>query len=292
MTFANREESRARGNPVTLYYFRYGSDAASYHAYTDAEFSVDGPDSSEATIAYTPIPIARGAVTSQGNLDKTIIPVTVPQDAELCDHFRDFAPAQVVTAVIRQGHLGDPDGEFPVVFSGRVVGMKFEASEATFELEPASTSMRRNGLRRHWQIGCPHVLYGDQCRASMTAATVTQTVQAVSGTSIELPDSWFGSIAIEKYIGGMARWTNDAGNTELRRILQIIDGRDLLLSGFLRDLEATDSIDLILGCDHTQDDCLNLHVTDESPSGPNINNYGGHDWIPQKNPFGAINRFE
>src|SRR5690606_25380278 len=147
-----------------------------FYAYTDAETAVvfEG-------ITYVPIPISRSAVKASGTLDKSALKVSVPINAEIAELFRIYPPAQVVTLVIRQGHIGDPDSEFLVHWSGRVLSTERKDSECEFSCEPIATSMRRTGLRRHYQIGCPHVLYGPRCRASKALATTVAEALTVAG---------------------------------------------------------------------------------------------------------------
>lgn len=283
MPFGIFEGSRASGIPVDLYMFRYGSQANAYYSYTDAEDPVvyDG-------IEYQPIPIQRGDISSSGTLDKSALSITVPISAGIAGLFRVYPPSQPVTAIIRQGHLNDPDAEFLAAWSGRIIQCERDESEATLTCEPIATSMRRAGLRRHYQIGCPHVLYGPQCRANQLAATIVREAFDVEATKITLPDGWYGEIDPVKYIGGMVSWTTAAG-TERRTILRVTDLRTLSLAGPTTGLVNQTNVEVTLGCNHRivfdedgnidvpQSDCVGLHN--------NVHNYGGQPWIPLSNPI-------
>lgn len=271
MTFAQREESRSLGQPVDLYLFRFGPLPTNFHAYTDAEESqvVGG-------ITYVPIPITRTAIAASGTLDKSALKVTVPRTAQIAELFRIYPPAQTVTLVIRQGHIGDPEGEFLVHWSGRVLATDRKDSECEFTCEPIGTSMRRTGLRRHYQIGCPHVLYGSRCKANKVLATLDRAALTVGGNTVDLVLGWNGSISPAKFIGGLLEWTGPRG-PEARTILRILDNVKLYLSGPTQGLIAGQSVKIVLGCNHQQSDCNNLHS--------NINNYGGQPYIPTKNPI-------
>jgi hypothetical protein len=48
-----------------------------------------------------------------------------------------------VSLIIRQGHIGDPDSEFLVIWAGRIVAAHREGGEAVLSGEPVSTSLRR-----------------------------------------------------------------------------------------------------------------------------------------------------
>jgi hypothetical protein len=278
VTFENIEESRDLGEPIDLFFFRYGSAANAYFAYTsgEQEFLLDG-------IYYTPIPIQRGKFTASGTLDKTQLEVSVPSNTDIADLFRTYPPGQVVTMLIRQGHANDPDMDFPVIWSGRVVQCERKDSVATLTGEPINTSLRRAGLRRNYQLSCPHVLYGAQCRASKIAATTTTEVINMTGTRVTLQDGWSGAIDPVKYVGGMIEWSAPAG-LERRTILRVVDLKTLLLSGPTTGISPGMNIDVILGCNHQMGvepqpdgDCLTLHN--------NIHNFGGQPWIPTSNPI-------
>jgi len=278
MTFETREESRYLGEPVDLFYFRYGSAANAFYAYTDAEQAItfDG-------VVYQPIPIKRGNFTASGTLDKTVLTLNCPINTDIANLFRVYPPGQVVTLIIRQGHVNDPDNDFPVIWTGRVIQCERDGSEANLSCEPVSTSMRRSGLRRNYQLSCPHVLYGPQCKASKLAATTTTQVINLTGSRVTLQDAWSGAINPSKYIGGMIEWNTGAG-LERRTILRIIDLKTLVLSGPTTGIVAGQNIDVILGCNHQMGvgpqpngDCQPLHN--------NIQNFGGQAWIPTSNPI-------
>lgn len=272
MTFETLEESRCLGQPVDLYYFRYGTTASAYYAYTDAEEPVtfDG-------VIYEPKPIQRGAINSSGTLDKAALQVDLPTSCDVAELFRIYPPGRSVALIIRQGHLGDGDSDFKVIWSGRILSSSREDSIDSLTCEPLSTAFRRSGLRRCYQYSCPHALYGAQCKASRLAATRAATVYATTGASVTLDSGWNGPHAVEKYIGGMIEWETAAGK-EVRTILRLTGGGNVLnLSGSTRGLTGGTEISVILGCEHNMADCETLHN--------NIQNYGGQPWIPLSSPI-------
>lgn len=284
------EASRAQGEPVELYFFRYGTSALDFYAYTDSEKPITVTLPIYGAVEFQPLPIAREAIKSSGTLDKAAITVTLPRDAEVAELFRVYPPTQSVSLFIRHGHRGDPDSEFLVVWAGRVLSCKFMHSEAELTCEPIATAMRRAILRRHYQYGCPHVLYmGNElggCRADKVAATRSTTVTAIPGaTQIQLPSGWNGGFGKLKFRNGMAEWVTPSGSVERRTVLQINEATNVItLSGVVRHLEIAGDVDIILGCDHQMDgDCKNLHN--------NVPDYGGQPWIPIKNPFKNTNNY-
>lgn len=285
MAFETIETSRRKGEPVTLYLFIAGGaeedgPLALTYAYTDAEQEI-----THGAFTYESVPALRDSVTASGTLDKVALSVRLPRDIGFATEYRVWPPAQVTTLIIRQGHLSDTDSppEFLVVWSGRVLSVGREGDECVVTGEPISSSMRRPGLRRHYQLGCPHVLYSQgegMCNASEAAGTVLGTVVAVSGIFVQLSPGWNGAAPAVKFIEGMIKWTNADGQIEARKILSVT-GDTLAVGGLLRDLTASMIISVIIGCNHLQGaggDCSDVHN--------NIQNFGGCPWIPVKNPIG------
>jgi hypothetical protein len=282
MTFEAKELSRAQGTPATLYHFAYGEDDAAYFAYTDAEQLVtfDG-------VAYQPLPIMRGSIATQGTLDKAVLDIQLPTTSGLADLYKLYAPTRIVVVIVRQGHVGETD--WPAIWVGRVINISRTGNQAVLSCEPVSTSMRRPGLRRHYQYGCMHALYGPMCKANRTAATTSSTVSSIAGNVVTLPAGWNGARAAAKYAGGLLEWTTPEGNTEIRTIMRVI-GNGLTINGLPIGLSVGTALLVSLGCAHTMDDCQNLFV--ETGTGlSNIVNYGGQPWIPTVNPIGYANQF-
>lgn len=283
MSVAQFEESIYHGEPVDLYLFRYGGSALQYLGYADSEATVTAHG-----FTFVPAPVNRDAVTSSGTLDKATIKVSLDADSPVAELFRVYPPTQPVTLVIYHGHVGDPDEEFLVTWTGRVTSCTWEDSEANLTCEPVSTSMQRTGLRRHWQYGCPHALYqGDAnggCRASKAAATQNTTVSAVSGSIVTLPAGWNGTRDKAKFVNGLVEWTAPGGGIERRPILKVNTAANVItIGGQIVGMAAGNPLKVILGCNHQMTDCADLHF--------NINDFGGQPWIPTKSPFGNTQNF-
>jgi uncharacterized phage protein (TIGR02218 family) len=250
------------------------------YAYTNAEQPItkDG-------IVFQPSTISRGAITASGTLDKSMLEVRMAQGEDIDQLYIAYPPAQVLNLVIYQGHYGDDTSvlsNYPVVWTGRVLGVQHPANETVFTCEPVSTSIKRPGLRRNYQLSCPHVLYGEQCRANRKAATRNGTVASVTSTRVTMNAGWNGPLAPAKYNGGMLGWTKTDGTLELRSILRA-EGNVLYLSGLPRGLASGMTAKVTLGCGRNMGDCSSLHN--------NIQNFGGQPWIPLTNPLAFVNNF-
>jgi hypothetical protein len=289
MSLSSYEASRFSGDPVNLYLFKYGVGQASYFGYTDAEETVNfgGND-------YQPIPIDRGKLKSTASIDKSTLTVTTEQDSELAGLYLNYPPSSVTTLVIYQGHVDDPDRDYRVVWSGIVTSCSRKGSQAEFSCKPISTMLQRNGCRRRYQYGCPHVLYsqGDGlCNASKVDATVTTTVQSINGARVILPNGWWGQRGADKFLQGMVEWIGLNGNIETRTILRVESGGlRLLLSGPATGLGPGALLNVVLGCNHKSG-------TDAQPDGDcgplhnNVLNFGGQERIPLTNPIGLVNYY-
>lgn len=275
MSFAETESSRIKGRRVNLFMIRYGESPNSYYAYTDgsADVTVDG-------IAYRARPVTRGAIVVKGNMDKAALEVRMSIDLEVAELFRIYPPSSVVSLTIYQGHLSDGDGEFLVAWAGRITSAKRSHPELVLTCEPIRTSLKRLGLRRHYQYSCSHVLYGEWCRANKAAATSSGTIASISGLRVTMNPGWAVGDP-ERYLGGMVEWVNSVGDTEVRSIIRIA-GDILSLSGALRDLSVGDTLTVVRGCSRDMPGC-NSHN--------NIQNFGGCPFIPTKNPVGRLNHF-
>lgn len=288
MSFNNYENSRTKGEPITLYHFAYVNEQQFFYTDAETEISLDGFDA-----PFVPESIQHGAIRSSGSLDKAPLEIRVPRTSGLADGFRAFPPNEVVNVVIRQMHLDDPSQEALVVWAGRVMSAAWEVNEIRFTCEPVSTSMKRTGLRRHYQLGCPHVLYGTQCLANRAAATTPGVeVMSISGSTITLEDNWLPSgwaaagKTPAKFVGGLVTWTyaSDAGDVTIKRtVLRITGSAVVHIAGPTTGLEVGADVQLVLGCNHQMTDCQTIHN--------NITNFGGQPFIPIKNPFGFSNNF-
>lgn len=187
-----------------------------------------------------------------------------------------------VGLTIFQGHDGDPAVEFLAVWSGRVISGSRKGIVATLVCEPVSTSMKRPGLRRRYQYGCPHALYGPQCGANRDAFSVTAAVMAVSGATVTFDNGWNGAFPEANFLDGLLEFTEN-GVMALRTILRVNTGLNrITVSGKVAGLGVGETVKLSLGCNHQMTGCNAFG---------NIVNFGGQPWIPKKNPIGFVNQF-
>lgn len=275
------QASRSRSVPVHLYRVSYGIGDSNTLRMTDGESPVlyEGQ-------TYQPVQIKHGEIHASGSLDKTTLELSTRYDNPLAMLFRQYPPSQVVTITVLRGEAYDPDAEFRIVWSGRVLSCNTEVYESKFTCEPIGTAVRRPGLRRNYQYGCPHVLYGSACRANKAAVSRSVPTANVEGSTVRLDIGWAGALAPEKYISGIAEWVDYRGNPVSRTILRVNQDATagfLLLSGTLDGLAPGVEITVAPGCNHQMNDCDEIFN--------NAPNHGGCPWIPIVNPVGSYNPF-
>lgn len=282
MTYDARERSQDEANPVTLFLFTYGTRATDIFAYTDFDRPV-----TYRGVEYQPRSIAREKIESAGEgLDNLNQNIRITPSAEIVTYLQRRTPSQEISVVLRQGHFDDPDEEYLVIWSGRVVGQARKDLHVEIGCESILTAIRRNGLKRRYQRSCPWALYSTECGAARRGGFPIPP--AVIGTNVVvLPGGWNGAFAADKFKGGYISWSDvDTDALHVRTIIDVGDhaqGTEIIIQGRIEGLLATTLIATTLGCNHLIGDCRQLHG--------NIVNFGGQPYIPTDNPVGFINRF-
>lgn len=288
MSYDDYEKSRSAQEIVELYLFRFGPDPDAFLALTDAEHPITF-DAGDGEVVFDPAPIERSQTKAPARLGRNALTVETPKHSPLGQKYFSFMPSGVVTLRIWSGHEPHPDAPptwsngmaFAATWAGRVLEVARTKGTIKLSCEPSGASMKRPGLRRNFQRACPHILYGSGCRADKGSATVSATVASVSSNRISLASGWNAtSFSSRKFVGGLVEWTGEHG-PEVRLILSVNEPDGLVLAGSTQGLEVSDSVSVVLGCDHTLDDCENIHE--------NVLNFGGHPWIPRKNPVNKNN---
>lgn len=275
MSFDQYESSRHDGRPIKLFKFMLGPLPEDELRYTDAETA-----QAYENRAYKPIAISHSKITANGTLDRSALTIKMQGATELQDIFRIWPPSYVVGLIIYQGHADDADNQFLSAWGGRVINAAWPNSELTLTCEPATTSLRRAGLRRNYQRSCPHALYGPQCGAPKIP--LETTALAVYARNVITVATVAGNGAA--FMNGTIEWVNASGRREMMSIRSAGNDGNLKLAGTPSTLTPGTPVKLYRGCDHTMgaSGCL-MHN--------NILNYGGQPWIPEKNPVNSLSEF-
>jgi uncharacterized phage protein (TIGR02218 family) len=266
MTYAANETGT--GSPAELFQFVYGPN---YYRYTSGAEAVTYLGQS-----FVPQPLSRGPIDETQAATQRTLTVRAFRALPVADLFKVTSPTGVVTLTIFRRHLLDTDNEFRVLWMGRVLNAAWEGNEAVLSCEPDFTSVKRTGLRRHYQRACPHALYGAGCNLSALSFSVTATVYSLSGKDLTVP-SLISGYAANYFAGGYIEYVDPATNaTEYVSIRSSAAGV-LSLAQVPRNLLTPNTIRVYFGCDHTVSTC--------NTKFSNLANYGGQPYIPSTNPF-------
>jgi hypothetical protein len=283
MSFAALEVSRKDGRPIFLYKFEGATTAFGAigpYRFTNADSAIvrDGA-------TFNPWPVDHGDVVMTSTLDSKSVELSLARGTDLDALFSAYPPSQIINVTIYKGHFNDGTGaaNFPVEWSGKILDFNFGGNEIKFTLESIQSSMRRPGLRRNYQINCPHDLYGEACKA--TKVLVNRTVASISGRSIQLSSALtHGVYGPAAFIGGTLEWVRPDGVREITSILTA-SSNDLTVSirGLPRGIVAGGTVSAAPGCGRSLDHCVSLHN--------NVRNFGGQPWIPLENVVSSTSIF-
>ena len=295
MSIQYLEQSRTLGKPINFYLIEGAGDnfqetPVGPFGFNDGEQTMVLPwierfiNGRNEPVPFIDWPIKNSDITSDGTLDKSDLTVTMALGSALDSIFLAYPPSQVVNLTVFEGHVDDEliPSNYPATWIGRILTSGREVNELTLNCQPVSSSIKRPGLRRNYQIGCPHVLYGNHCRANRAAATIQRTVSTINRNVINLTASIGVNQGLD--LGGLVEWINvNNGLKEIRTITAMRpDGAAVTIRGVMRGLTPGTQINLIRGCNHLMSGC-DTHS--------NILNYGGQPFIPLENPLSTKNQF-
>ncbi len=276
MSFDSIENSTFENLPIELYEFRIGSVATRFTSY-DEDINFNGDN-------YTKIAIRRSAIESTQELGKANINIELSLSTSFLRQFIEAPPTEPVLIKIIRTHFGN--SESIVSFVGKVINVSFGEKSARLTCQPIQSTLKRPGLRRLYQISCPHILYGGQCRVVNSEFSVEAVLSSVSGLTIASPgfiisdgdgfDSTF-------FAGGYVE-RNNQGVIDRRFILEHDNASGILtLNLKMQGVSIGSTVTAFAGCDHK--------VTTCSGKFNNIENYGGFPGIPVKNPMDGTSVF-
>jgi uncharacterized phage protein (TIGR02218 family) len=261
MSFSSQESGIASGHPVELYRFALGEKRWTF---TSGQEAVVYPSET-----YDPAAIKRSGIEQGNEMTRAGLDITMPRDNPMATQFIASPPEGVMSVTVFRYHATDSDTETIVLWKGRVGGAMLTGSELILKCEPIAVSLKRPGLRARYQLLCRHALYSAGCGVMKEVYSVTGTVAAVNGNSVQVaaasskPDGYF--------VAGMLE-TN-----ERQRMIVAHTGINLTLVAPMPSLAAGMTVRLYAGCDHSTATCLARFN--------NLANFGGFPYIPAKNPF-------
>ena len=269
MSYFDIEPTLTGGKPIFLYKF-FGTGIGTWR------FNNSVSDFFLSSETYSPWPVKHEDVAINMTGDRNDLQITIAAGSTLDQIYTDYPPSGILNVVVRRTHADYSAAlaDCPVIWQGRVAGIEFTpTSEVEFTCQPTHAGTRRPGLRRNYQITCPLLLYGVDCRASKAAATRTATVAAVGVNTITL-NATVGTA--DQLTGGTIQWT-DGGQSRVHQI-RAVSANSLVITipQRVRGIVAGNTVTLVYGCNHTMRHCRDLH--------DNILNFGGQPFIPLENP--------
>lgn len=259
MGYFDFEKSSYAGKPVELIRFSYGDQLWLYTTSSQEVFFNED--------AYIPTYIERGQITRGGDTSKDTCELKVALTDPVSQMFRSgWLDFPMIVTVYRH-HL--PDLDFAVIWKGRITSRKCSGSVATLQSNTSFTLLRRAGLRRVYQVSCPHPLYSPQCGVNQEGFRVDTSILSISGSLLSI--SGISGYPENYFKGGKISF-----GESLRMVISSSGSGIVMLDSFDTAYDGA-SVSLYPGCSRDMDNCLNRFN--------NLDNFGGFPFLPNKNPF-------
>lgn len=223
---------------------------------------------------YLPAPLNRGEIANRNEMARSNLEiVTASTNAAALRWLARGGEARVTLTIFQR----EKNGTVAVAWKGRLAAVVPGENSFTLKMESIFTSLRRTGLRARYQRSCRHALYGRGCNLDAENFAVAATCTAVSGLLVTITEAALQPSGY--YTGGMLRAPNGALTYVKRHVGQVLtlQRRFASLEEEIANLPL--AVTIYPGCAHNRADC--------EAKFNNLLNYGGFDFIPQKNPMGG-----
>lgn len=224
---------------------------------------------------YEPSAIKRSEVESRNEMSRANLDVTVPLTEAAGIKWLTDNGERIVTLTIFQRNRA---GVYKVAWKGRLAGIVPGMDAITLKMESIFTSLRRSGLRARYQRSCRHPLYGRGCNLDAEDFAVAGSATAMAGTVVTVAAA--DAFDDGYFVGGMLRSPDGILSFIVNHV-----GSLLYLQRLSYSLQLAEAggfpfdVTLYPGCPHNRAACNDKF--------DNLPNYGGFDFIPQKNPMGG-----
>ena len=266
MTYNSLEISDYDNQPYELYEFSFSGKNWRYTSSDEDQIYLSN--------TYQSVNIERSTVKQNKELNKANLSVKIPYNLNLADQFIVYPPAEVMSLTVYRLHRTGPNTEVVIIWRGRVINAEWNNIVVELTCEAVFTSLRRPGLRRHYQAQCPHVLYGADCSLALNSFENLGTAISVNGTAITISA---GIVQADSYYAGGIFLFFDIDGVPHKRAINSNVGNAVVISYPIALLINNSTIRLYPGCRHIVDDC--------NTKFSNLLNYGGFPYSPDLNPF-------
>lgn len=265
MAYPDDEKSVEDSAPREIYVF--ATPAATYRLTSyDTGFIFD-----DLFNPYVPTTMKRGPVAGTTGTDIPDLEIELPADVPVVAD-NAYNPPQTFTVTVRR--VQPISGAAIYLWEGSVASIVIEGDKAKMRIpslvgDAFSRPIPGTGCQRL----CNHDLYGEICRVDKDDASfkTTTTISTINGKILTVasvgghPDKWFRAGFVRRVVDGE------------RRMIVSQTGLSLVLDAPFKTLAVGNSVDLHAGCDHTVEVCDSKF--------DNVDNYGGHPWVPTIDPF-------
>lgn len=260
MSYNEKEQSLIRGEPVELYRFNRGNE---YWTYNSSSLPI-----TYAGRIYEPSLIHRGDIELTPNSLKNLVKIKVDRANTFAVDFISTPVEHITALVIYRGH-GNGSFDFVEYWKGFVYVVKFLPKIVSIVASPKTNSLKRSGLMRKFQRSCSYQLYSVRCTLLKADYKRSGTIVSIDGTKIEA--TIFGTESNGWFTSGIFEANNRS------QMIVWHEGNFIRLAHRIYSLEVGMSLDVYAGCDHSASACKDDFA--------NKINFGGQEFIPNKNPF-------
>lgn len=281
MSFASFVTRVFGKRPVWLYRIVVPG-GATYHMTSRGRNFTTGADKPDtdypAGQLFTKTAILNGGVNRTTQSERAEVEITLPTIHDLAQAVLEYDRPADLEVTIWQTFDGDPDEEYALKFSGRVVRIMPGYFITKLICEEGFTAMRRSSVAQVIQRLCRHAHYhtsddGGGCRLELDDWLQTMDITAVTGRTVTVP-----AAALQPdgtFTAGILIW----GGTE--RFIEAHSGSLLTL-----ETEPVGLAAALLGGDEPADIAPGCNLVPETCLGTfdNIANFGGFWWMTET-PF-------
>lgn len=270
MAYNDIEISEFDNHSIELYEFKRGGFSWRYTS--------NDEDVIHSGLLYTAATIKRNRIEVTQELSKNTLKISMSRRVEFAAQFIREPPTDIIKLTIIKIHDGDT--EDAISWKGHLLNVSFSKNEAQFSFQPIYASLKRPGLRRVYQLSCPHVLYGKECSIVKSTMVISATISAINTNELTSPEfiiSINATYDAEWLVGGFIEYS--VNNLLTRRFITNHDNVNgtITLNLPISNLTIGKTINVYPGCDHIPETC--------SGKFSNITSYGGFPFIPEKNPM-------
>lgn len=268
MAYDTFEESVETSAPVEVYEFVLGAEFFNYTS-SEEPITIGATD-------YTPLAIKHGARVESPEERKSVFEIDMPIAGTIAERYILIVPGQRATVKVKRFQkLDTPTPEVIQIFDGSVRSVTFDRTTKTARIgaQPLIAATTRPAPRMVYSAACGHVLYDSRCKVNPNdvAFRFIGTVAGINDRTLTVPglnafaNGWFTAGFVEAFGGQDARLILEHTGDDIR-----------LHINFPTPVVGT-QVTVRAGCAHDPTTCVSKFN--------NFINYGGHPFVPLKNPF-------